>query len=100
MELKLISEKESSVRKVIIYEIGEYEIRFCDYDDFIEFEIKNHGNRFTPNITANIDSNIICGFNVETTSYDQITLDELIEIADKLKVAAEVVKILTNKFVK
>ncbi len=102
MELKLTATKEREDRRIEVYGIGEYEVavvvRKSGWDSV---EVRNNGGRFSPDIhcDTSFDGDIE-GFSVQTTSYGSISIEEIIEVADKLKAAAEVAKILTQKFVK
>lgn len=102
MELKLTATKEREDRRIEVYGIGEYEVvKVIRKSGWVSVEVRNNGDRFTPDIHCDISSDgDIEGFSVRTTSYSYISIEEIIEVADKLKVAAEVAKIITQKFVK
>lgn len=103
MELKLTATKERKDGRLEVYEISEYEVRVATYKDgYYSINVKNNGGRFTPDIYCNtsFDDDSIIGFDVQTTSYGSLSIEEIIEVADKLKAAAEVAKILVQKFVR
>ena len=102
MELKLIEAFAVEDRKVARYEIGGYKVRALTYSWGKRVEVSSASKeRYLPEIYCRTDDEgEILGFEVQTTSYGALPVDEVKKVIDGLNDAIEVVDILTKAFVK
>lgn len=109
MKLKLIDTKELNCSQIGIvareyYEIGGYKVITDTYDSgFISVNItRKNGNKYLPLIYGEYDLEecTLCKFVIQTTSYGSLEIDEIEDVIKGFEQAIEVVKILTEKFVR
>lgn len=104
-ELKLSLEKAKELedgRKLSIYTIADYTVRVVDYGSFKSVSTqRTERKEFLPEIYCrdDMEGNIL-GFEIQTTSYGAITVEEIQKMMKALKEAVEVVKVLEKEFVK
>lgn len=103
--LELVFKGKTENGKWDIYEIGNYEVRRRDYGaDFIKYDVckKDYRMEYLPEIYAVDDfhRDELEGFEIQTTSYGALRIDDIDKVINGLKEAQEVVKILENKFVR
>ena len=101
MELKLVEKFEVDGRKVARYEIGNYKVRALTYSWGRRVEVSSQSReRYLPDIYCRTDDEgKIVGFEVQTTSYGALPVDEVKKVVDGLNEAIEVVEILTMLFI-
>lgn len=102
MELKLVEAFEVDDRKVDRYEIGNYKVKALTYSWGRRVEVSSQSReRYLPDIYCRIDDEgEIVGFEVQTTSYGALPIEEVKKVIDGLNEAIEVVEILTKTFIK
>lgn len=112
MELKLVVEKyvedkfsiaSANKRKVEVYEIGSYSVKVVTYPDSSHYITirKEVGGEYLPDIYCrNNDDGDVLGFEIQTTSYGAISVEETKKMIAALNEAIEVVEILEKHFVK
>lgn len=100
-EITLVKFKEEDGRKYELYQIGKYEVTITTYSDGCSFANirKDHSERYLPEIYAREDRTIT-GFEIQTTSYGALPVEEISKVIAGLEEAMEVVKVLTEKFAK
>ena len=111
MELKFLKE-ESYVgafghhRQLKLYSIGNYWVKYNISDDYANSHTINllpiRPLRYTPEIYTEYENGYgkPTGFKIQTTSYGSLNANEFAEFLKEQHEALEVVKILTEKFVK
>lgn len=101
MELKLVEAFEVDGRKVDRYEIGDYKVKAMTYSWGRRVEVGSlNRERYLPDIYCRTDDEgEIVGFEVQTTSYGALPIEEAKKVVDGLNEAIEVVEILTDRFV-
>lgn len=101
MELKLVEAFEIEDRKVARYEIGSYQVKALTYSWGDRVEVRGtNKERYLPEIYCRTDDEgEILGFEVQTTSYGALPVDEIKKVVDGLNEAIAVVEILTDRFV-
>lgn len=113
MELKLVVEKyvedkfsiaSANKRKVEVYEIGSYSVKVVTYPDRSHYITirKEVGGEYLPDIycRSNDDNGDVLGFEIQTTSYGAISVEETKKTIVALNEAIEVVETLEKHFVK
>lgn len=100
MELKLVEAFEVDGRKVDRYEIGNYKVKALTYSWGCRVEVGSLSReRYLPDIYSRTDDEgKIIRFEVQTTSYGALPVDEVKKVVDRLNEAIEVVEILTKAF--
>lgn len=101
--LKKISEKTSSDSTVTVYTITNYKIRVIKSSSGLMYihVITNSNERYVPDIFCNDDCNgTILGFDIQTTSYGALNVEETKKMIKSLNEAISVVNILTETFCK
>lgn len=102
MELKLVEAFDVEARKVARYEIGDYQVKHLTYTWGDRVEVAStKKERYLPDIYCRTDDEgAIVGFEVQTTSYGALPVEEVKKVVDGLNEAIEVVEILIKTFVK
>lgn len=100
-DITLVKSKEEDGRKYELYQIGKYKVSITTYSDGGSYAniSKDHSERYLLEIYAREDGTIT-GFEIQTTSYGAMPADEISKVIAGLEEAMEVVKVLTEKFVK
>lgn len=101
--LTKISEKTSSDSTVTVYKIANYKVRVIKSQNNLTYihVITNSNERYTPDIFCNDDCNgTILGFDIQTTSYGALNIEETKKMIKALNEAIVVVKVLTETFCK
>lgn len=94
--------KENERGLFLKYEVGNYLVTKAerkDGDVFFDIKKVNRG-RFIPDVYVNVDykTEEILGFDVQTTSYGTLGINELTEMIEGLQEAREVVVALEKEF--
>lgn len=89
---------------VNLYRIHDYDVSEHVYPDgtrLVHVTVHNTMNKYVPAIYVNDDlDGTVKGFEVQTTSYGSLPLEEINEYCSKLQAAAEIAELLTREFVK
>lgn len=102
MELKLTQTKTVEDRKTEIYEIAKYTVRVTTYSDGSRhIDVREKRGEYIPAIycRTNLTGDAI-GFEIQTTSYGALPLDEMGKMVQALVEATTVAEILTKEFIK
>lgn len=99
-------QKEREGKKLFIYQAGRYEVKKIEYEDgYTSIDIRRlrtARDEYLPEIYVRdtyIDTKLTgFSFEVQTTSYGALEVDELQKVIAGLQEAAEVAQALTNKF--
>lgn len=102
MELKLTQTKTVEDRKVEIYEIAKYTVRVITYNGgYRSIDIREERGEYIPAIYYRTDINgDAIGFEIQTTSYGALPIDEMSKMVQALVEATTVAGILTKEFIK
>lgn len=109
MELKQIDtirrEHETIKREretIEIYEIGRYTVTVFTYESgYRSISVRGDGTEYLPEIYSRDDyEGNVLGFDVQTTSYGALCVDEIRKVVAGLEEATQVAKILSAEFVK
>ena len=108
MELKLVSSK--MVNNAIFgatlverYEIEDYEVKVNHLlgEVVVSVTKRSNNDRYLPSIIYRDDEDgNLEGFDIQTTSYGALSIDEIEKMVNSIEKAVKVVEILTEKFVK
>lgn len=100
MELKLVETFEVDGRKVARYEIGNYKVKALTYSWGRRVEVSSLSReRYLPDIYCRTDDEgETVVFEVQTTSYGALPVDEVKKVVEGLNEAIAVVEILTKSF--
>lgn len=101
--LTKISEKTSSDSIVTVYKIANYKVRVIKSQSNLTYihVITNSNERYIPDIFCNDDCNgTILGFDIQTTSYGTLNVEETKKMIKSLNEAITVVNVLTETFCK
>lgn len=101
MELKLVDTKIND-RQVDIYTVGNYTVYVNTYEGGRQcIDIEEKRDEYIPPIYTRTEIfGEISGFEIQTTSYGSIAVEEIKKMVAALNEAVEVVEILTKEFVK
>lgn len=103
MKLSLVRTKEVNNKKVEIYEIADYEVKVVIYEDGTKYiTVRETRGGYVPTIycRTNDDNGDILGFEIQTTSYGALSVEEISKLVNDLEEATQVAEILTAEFVK
>ena len=101
MELNVIERKEIGDKKCETYRIGRYTVKLVRYiDGSIYIAVGKERADYLPEIygRSNYEGTVL-GFEIQTTSYGALSVEETKKMIDGLNEAIEVVEILTKEFV-
>lgn len=102
MELKLETTKTVENKRVNIYKIGRYTIKQVVYqDDSFYMDVRAEKDDYLPAIYARDDLQCnVLGFEIQTTSYGALSVEETKKMVAALNEAVEVAEVLTAEFIK
>lgn len=102
MELKLKCTKEVEDRKLEIYDLGRYTVKVVRYADGWSYTtIERERAEYLPEIYSRTDmEGKVLGFEIQTTSYGSLPVEEIKKMIAGLNEAIEVVETLNKEFAK
>lgn len=102
MELKLTQTKTTEDRKTEIYEIAKYTVRVTTHNGGYRYiDIREERGEYIPAIYCRTDINgDAVGFEIQTTSYGALPINEMSKMVQALVEATTVAGILTKEFIK
>ena len=103
MELKMIEKKRVDNRMVETYEIAGYKVKKIRWFEsgYERVDMGFAKGEYMPDIyTKTTDEGDLIGFEIQTTSYGALSVEETKKVVAGLTAAIEVVEILTKEFVR
>lgn len=102
MELKKVDTIIRERETIEIYEIGRYTVTIFTYESgYRSIGVRGDGTRYLPEIYSRDDyEGNTLGFDVQTTSYGALCVDEIRKVVAGLEEATRVAEILGAEFVK
>lgn len=103
LEMNLVEKKESCGKTREVYTIGSYEVIVVIFENCVnDIMVYAEDKRFVPSIYVcqSIFDDEIKGFEIQTTSYGALKSEEIKEVIKGYEEACEVVKVITERFVK
>ena len=103
MELKKVETKKVDNRMVDTYEIAGYKVKEIHWFEsgYRRVDLGYNKGEYMPDIyTKTTDDGTLIGFEIQTTSYGALSVEETKKVVAGLTTAIEVVEILTKEFVR
>lgn len=103
MKLTLTKTKEVNDKLVEIYEIAGYEVKVVTYEGgYKHINVREKRSDYLPTIYCrdDDDNGKVLDFEIQTTSYGSLPVDEIKKMIAGLEEAVAVVEVLRKEFVK